>query len=81
MLVDNIFTNQSNRDTCNGLLTNDMSDHLPVFSISKPKLEGKCTKKLLNIKMTNQENVTSLKQELAKQTWEDAYKTENVHEA
>ena len=54
-LIDNIFTNQSNCDTCNGLLINDISDHLPVFSISKPKLERKCTNKLLNSRMTNQE--------------------------
>ena len=33
-LIDNIFTNQSNCDTCNGLLMNDISDHIPVFSIS-----------------------------------------------
>ena len=31
--------------------------------------------------MTNQENITSLKQELAKQTWENVYQAENVHEA
>ena len=31
--------------------------------------------------MTNQENITSFKRELAKQTWEDVYKAENVHEA
>ena len=60
---------------------NDISDHLPVFSISKPKLERKCTKKLLKIRMTNQENITSFKQELAKQTWENIYQAENVHEA
>ena len=38
-LIDNIFTNQSNCDTCNGLLINDISDHLPVFSISKLNLK------------------------------------------
>ena len=80
-LIDNIFTNQSNCDTCNSLLINDISDHLPVFSISKPKLERKCTNKLINIRMTNQENISSFKQQLAKQTWEDVYKAENVHEA
>ena len=78
-LIDNIFTNQSNCD--NGLLINYISDHLPVFSISKPNLEIKCTKKQLNIRMTNQENITSFKQELAKQTWENVYQAENVHEA
>ena len=80
-LIDNIFTNQSNCDTCNGLHINAISDHLPVFSISKPKLERKCTNKLLNVRMTNQENISSFKQQLAKQTWEDVYKAENVHEA
>ena len=31
--------------------------------------------------MTNQENISSFKQQLAKQTWEDVYKAENVHQA
>ena len=47
----------------------------------KPKLERNRAKKLLNIRMTNQENITSFKQELAKQTWENVYQAENVHEA
>ena len=47
----------------------------------KPKLERNRAKKLLNIRMTNQENITSFKQELAKQTWENVYQAANVHEA
>ena len=33
-LIDNIFTNDMNHDIICGLLINDISDHLPVFSIS-----------------------------------------------
>ena len=34
-LLDNIFTNTLNRVMFNGLLFTDISDHLPVFSISR----------------------------------------------
>ena len=34
-LIDNIFTNNLNHVTFNGLLFTDISDHLPVFSISR----------------------------------------------
>ena len=34
-LIDNIFTNNLNHVMFNGLLFTDISDHLPVFSISR----------------------------------------------
>ena len=34
-LIDNIFSNNLNEQKSNGLLKNDISDHLPVFSITK----------------------------------------------
>ena len=34
-LIDNIFTNDINRDITSGLLITDISDHLPVFAVCK----------------------------------------------
>ena len=34
-LIDNIFSNNFNEKISNGLLINDISDHLPVFSVTK----------------------------------------------
>ena len=34
-LIDNIFSNNLYERISNGLLINDLSDHLPVFSITK----------------------------------------------
>ena len=34
-LIDNIFTNNFNSDISSGLFVNDISDHFPVFQISK----------------------------------------------
>ena len=36
-LIDNIFTNDNEGTHVNGILFNDLSDHLPVFTISKMK--------------------------------------------
>ena len=34
-LIDNIFSNNVNEKISNGLLINYISDHLPVFSVTK----------------------------------------------
>ena len=31
-LIDNIFTNHLTADICNGIIINDISDHLPIFA-------------------------------------------------
>ena len=48
-LIDNIFTNDLITDKLSGLIINDVSDHLPVFSIIKNNInkshgEKKCFK-------------------------------------
>lgn len=32
MLIDNIFTNHPSKNVLNGIMLNDLSDHLPVFA-------------------------------------------------
>ena len=38
-LIDNIFTNLINYSIRSGLLTNDISDHLPIFALCKYDIE------------------------------------------
>jgi hypothetical protein len=34
-VIDNIFTNNSDNHSLNGLFPSDISDHLPIFCVSK----------------------------------------------
>ena len=44
-LIDNIFTNNLNRtEHLNGILFNDISDHLPIFTITEHDLQNYGTK-------------------------------------
>ena len=46
-LIDNIFYNESRHNHLSGILFNDLSDHLPIFLISKHEIND--TKKLKKI--------------------------------
>ena len=37
-LIDNIFTNYPSQNTANGIILNDMSDHLPIFAFFSSEL-------------------------------------------
>ena len=37
-LIDNIFTNAFRISHCSGILVNDLSDHLPIFTIREENL-------------------------------------------
>jgi hypothetical protein len=37
-LIDNIFTNCPSQNTVNGIILNDMSDHLPIFAFFSSEL-------------------------------------------
>ena len=39
MLIDNIFTNELTNDVCSRLLLADVSDHLPVFAMSRYNID------------------------------------------
>ncbi len=40
-LIDNIFTNFSSQTTDNGIILNDLSDHLPQFAFSSTKTNSR----------------------------------------
>ena len=37
-IIDNIFTNHSDNYSINGLLLSDISDHLPIFCVTRSRL-------------------------------------------
>ena len=51
-LIDNVFTNNTSasRQQFPGILYNDISDHLPVFTFDKSICSHNCTKKYIDIK-------------------------------
>ena len=40
-LIDNIFTNELKHESTSGLILNDISDHLPVFTLFEYKVKDK----------------------------------------
>ena len=76
-LIDNIFTNNLDNILKTGILVNDVSDHLSVFTIvnydnvlySKPK----CYRRVIN-----DDNVTNFLNLLQSFNWNDVYENTNV---
>ena len=66
-LTDNIFTNDDKGTHLNGILLNDLSDHLPVFSISKINLHGPSGKnECYFTRRINNESIASFERQLEK---------------
>ena len=77
-LIDNIFTNDLITDKLSGLIINDVSDHLPIFSIIKNNInkshdEKKC------FKMNNIINFENFKTELNNHDWNIIYEKNDVN--
>ena len=77
-LIDNILTNNlfSFHDT--GLLYCDVSDHLPVFTISKLNVANvKSSKVNIGHRIINQKNTEALIRNLHEVNWRDVYAAED----
>ena len=83
-LIDNIFTNTIENKIISGLLLNDISDHLPVFTTLQ---YSNFTKKQNNVdihKTTRHrtpEAIEALKEDLREQRWTDVYTNNNPNKA
>ena len=82
-IIDNIFTNDINycSNYFNGLLINDISDHLPVFVICNKNVDRNVTKKYVQIRSINNNNIVSLQNELSAQSWESVINSDDVNVA
>ena len=79
-LIDNIFTNHLDFDVSSGLFYNDISDHFPIFQITKQKLNIQCNP-LLYSRIINGETIDSFKMLLCNVNWTRIIFCSNTDEA
>lgn len=81
-LIDNIFTNDIDIDTVGGLLINDISDHLPVFTVYDNNYKrNQPEEKQKYSRVRTEETMNALKNDLLPQNWEIVYKEIDVETA
>ena len=78
-LIDNIFTNDINNNHLSGLVFNDISDHLPVFSIKRCYLERKPISKFINLRKTDEEAINAFKSALDITDWNSLLNINDVN--
>lgn len=78
-LIDNIFTNEFENNTVSGLLINDISDHLPVFTVYNTKyLRSQQEEKLRYRRVRTEETINAFKSDLLAQNWENVYNESDI---
>ena len=81
-IIDNIFTNTADKNNTSGVLTYDVSDHLPVFLISSDlKFQNSKKHKNNKIRKENPQTINALNEDLARENWSDVYEEKNVNKA
>lgn len=83
-LIDNIFTNEMSKDKIAGLLINDISDHLPVFSVFYQILQKNHIPETVSQqvnRLRTPEAMAALKADLYAQTWDEVYATSDPDQA
>ena len=75
-LIDNIFTNNVGSDNMNGVLMTDISDHFPIYTITKhiKEKEIQITK---TIRVTSEVNIKKFKDKLLNIDWHPVLSTTN----
>ena len=82
-LIDNIFTTDIEQHYTCGLLINDISDHLPIFTMEQNINKNKAKKKHNTkwVRQTKEENINSFHYELQNLSWETVLNEEDVNKA
>ena len=70
-LIGNIFTNEPTNCAVSGLLFTDISDHLPIFSISNECQTSSRKTQRLTFREKNANNVSKFKEELQTMNWSE----------
>ena len=79
-----IFTNELDSTISSGLLINDISDHLPIFAICRPKykdVQRIQSLKFRLIRKTRDSCIAALKDDLLSSNWDNVTNEENVNVA
>jgi hypothetical protein len=81
-LIDNILTNKPRDATLSGIMISDISDHLPVFYLSKKKSIDKTPRhKYITTQIINDQNIAALKNNLSSTEWSDVLCCDNTNTA
>ena len=79
-LLDNIFfTNELTNQIISGLLINDISDHLPIFSLTRSSPKRLNSLNYKTIRKSSKESVGAFIEDLNRQTWHTTYKSDDVN--
>ena len=78
-LIDNIFTNNLQNNHFSGLLINDISDHLPIFTVQLSCLERKLYTKYITVRNTDDEAINAFRLALDKENWANIFNTDDVN--
>ena len=79
-IIDNIYINDNNPNTFQGLLCTDISDHLPIFYIIKKK--SSCSEpNLVSVRDYSSQNIDKFTNKLHNINWDAVTNTENPNEA
>lgn len=68
-LIDNIFTNCFTQNIVNGIILNDLSDHLPVFALSSTKFEKPNNETTYYTRDYNDLNIIKFQTKLSQVEW------------
>ena len=78
-LIDNIFTNELKHENISGLVLNDISDHLPVFTWYGCKVKSHNDQPTVYKRNIDSESLQSLISDLEMQAWEEVYSQEDAN--
>ena len=74
-LIDNLFTNnfQQNIASCQGTLVTDVSDHFPIFHMSRFQAAFQCTETSINARNFSYPNKQAFQNALDETDWSEIY--------
>ena len=78
-LIDNIFSNELKHDHISGLLLNDITDHLPVFTFYNYSVKRQTENSMVCHRNMDTGCLQLLTSELEMQHWEQVYSQNNVN--
>ena len=81
-IIDNVFTNNITHETVNGIITTDISDHLPVFTMCNGIFEKHtttCKSKFKRVRQISDTRIADLNLDLSGQNWDCIMSSNDVH--
>ena len=79
-LIDNIFTNEVQHVNISGQIINDITDHLPIFTIYRYKVKRQEVESSVQKRRTDSNSVKLLNSELINQNWDNIYSQTSVND-